>query len=514
MISLLAALVPLLPILAMTIIGVGYLNSHYRGEKAERSTARIAIGASGLSLLIILVIDVYSMVSGAPGQLQLGQWFSSGSITVDINFTLDTFGLAMATLVAALSLLITMFSIHYLHREAGFQRFFLILSLFNSAMLLIVMAGNAVLTFVGWELAGVSSYLLIAYAYERSNATTNASHAFVTNRIGDAGFILGIALLYYHLGTTEWNTDATGMDTLIPDLAAFGFVLAALAKSAQLPFSAWIYRALEGPTPSSTLFYGAVMVHAGVYLLIRLEPLLTQAPAVMSLLIILGGLTAVYGYITGFVQTNIKSSLMAATTTQTGLMFLECGLGWFELAAWHLVAHALWRAYQFLHAPAVMHLMNRPARPAPFWLTRSRKLYTAALQRFWLDNIVHWLAVRPTQSLSHDLQDFDEQVVNRFIGLPVQASAISTVAHWEAHKQGHSLIESDVGRGRGILGRTMEWLASLLYWFEEHLILHSGSGSQLDRLKNTGKYLEKIEQLLSQPRYLLLIVLITFMVIL
>ena len=514
MIALIAALAPLLPIIAAAIIGIGYLNSQNRGEKAEKSTAGIAIAASGLSLLVILTIDLYSIVNGAPGQLQLGQWFSSGSITINISFTLDTLGLVMATLVATLSLLTTKFSINYLHREDGFQRFFLILSLFNGAMLLVMMAGNAVLTFVGWELAGVSSYLLIAYAYDRGTATTNASHAFITNRIGDAGFILGIALLYFHLGTTEWNTDASGMNKLIADLAAFGFILAALAKSAQLPFSAWISRALEGPTPSSAIFYGAVMVHAGVYLLIRLEPLLTQAPAVLTLLIILGGFTAIYGYITGLVQTNIKSSLMAATTTQTGLMFLECGLGWFELAAWHLVAHALWRAYQFLHAPAMMHLMNRPARPAPYWLAHSRKLYTAALQRFWLDNIVHWLAVRPTQSLSHDLQDFDEQVVNRFIGLPTQANVISTVAHWEAHKQGQTLIESDIGRGRGMMGRTMEWLASLLYWFEEHLILQSGTGSQLDRLKNTSKYLEKIEQLLSQPRYLLLVILITFIVIL
>jgi NADH:ubiquinone oxidoreductase subunit 5 (subunit L)/multisubunit Na+/H+ antiporter MnhA subunit len=165
------------------------------------------------------------------------------------------------------------------------------------------------------------------------------------------------------LGGAEWTMlNNTGdLENLQIDLIVGCFLLAALAKSAQLPFSGWITRALEGPTPSSAIFYGSLMVHGGVYLLLRLEPLLSQAPPMMTLIAVLGLLTALYGWISGFVQTDIKTSLMLSTVSQAGLMLLWIGLGWFELAAWHLVLHAIWRAYQFLNAPSMMHMVSRKA---------------------------------------------------------------------------------------------------------------------------------------------------------
>ena len=186
----------------------------------------------------------------------------------------------------------------------------------------------------------------------------------------------------------------------------------------------------------------------------------------LTLIAALGLITALYGWLTGLVQTDVKSSLMFSTTAQVGLMFFWCGLGWMELAAWHLGLHAVWRAYQFLHAPALMHLVSRPARPVPDWLARSRRLHTAALQRFWLDPLADWLLVRPTRALSRDVQNFDEQVVSRAIGLPAQASAVSSLAEWEAQKRGYvNVAEGDIARGRGILGHIMEWLATVLHWF-------------------------------------------------
>ena len=185
------------------------------------------------------------------------------------------------------------FSRNYLHREIGFHRFFIFMCLFLAGMLLIVLSGNAVFTFVGWELAGVSSWLLIGYAYDRPIATGNALWAFITNRIGDAGFILGISLAAWWLGTVEWSglaawAQGDSFDKISARLILFGFLIAAVAKSAQLPFASWIARALEGPTPSSAIFYGAVMVHAGVYLVLRLEPVLLQVPDVMVYLAVLG----------------------------------------------------------------------------------------------------------------------------------------------------------------------------------------------------------------------------------
>ncbi len=513
-----AWIIPILPLLASAWIALGYLLGYNRGEAGERQTALVAVGAAAVSFLLVAAIGAQALIQGAPGQVQVLPWLSSGGYTVNISFTLDTLGLALATLVAFLSLLTIRFSVNYMHREAGFQRFFMILCLFMAAMELIVMAGNAALAFIGWELAGVSSYLLIAYNFDRPIATANANRAFVTNRIGDAGFLLGIFLAFLWLGGIEWPEVQGNADSLNPlraDLIGLAFLLAALAKSAQVPFAPWISRALEGPTPSSAIFYGSLMVHAGVYLLIRLEPVLQQAPAVMALIAALGLLTALYGWLTGLVQTDVKSSLMFSTTAQVGLMFLSCGLGWTGLAAWHLGLHALWRGYQFLHALSLMHRVSRPARPVPAWLASRRGLYNAALQRFWLDPLADWLLVRPTESLSRDVQNLDEQVVSRAVGLPAQASVLSSLSDFEAQQQGYvNLAEGDLARGRGILGRILEWTATVLHWFEEHLVLRGGGEGLVEAIHRIGAYAMQIEQLLSQPRYLLLLIMATFAVIL
>ncbi|MEW7980243.1 MAG: proton-conducting transporter membrane subunit [Candidatus Sedimenticola endophacoides] len=251
-----------------------------------------------------------------------------------------------------------------------------------------------------------------------------------------------------------------------------------------------------------------------MYLLIRLEPLLLQAPAVMVLLAGFGAVTALYGWLSGLVQTDIKSSLMFSTTAQVGLMFLACGLGLFELAAWHMLLHTAWRAWQFLHAPSLMQMVGAAAHPAPRWLTRSRPLYTAALQRFWLDPLAEWLLVRPTRSFSRETRDFDEQVVSRVIGLPGQINAISSLAQWEQRKHGYLTPEGEIGRGRGALGRLMEWLASLMNWFEERLVLQTGGRGLKGLIDTLGHYAKQAELLLAQPRYLLLLIMATFVVIL
>jgi hypothetical protein len=302
------------------------------------------------------------------------------------------------------------------------------------------------------------------------------------------------------------------LESLNAGLILLAFLLPALAKSAVLPFSGWIARAVEGPTPSSAVFYGSLMVHAGVYLLIRLEPLFLQAPSLMTLAALLGGATALYGWLCGLTQADVKSSLMFATTTQVGLMVLECGLGWFDLAVWHLALHAIWRAYQFLQAPALLSLSTRPARPVPNWLRARRRLHTAALQRFWLDPISDWLLVRPTKQLARDVQAFDDQVLDRLVGRPDETSAVSSLADWDERRLGSPAKDS--GLAPGLLGSVMGWLADLLHWFEEHLVL-KGAGEGLQRgLRCLGGYLQQVEALLSRPRYLLLLIMATLVVIL
>lgn len=511
-------LIPLLPLVAAVAIAGGYIQGGNRGESGERLTSRLSLSAISLSLLLALLADAMALLAGSsPGQIDYGRWLASGEYQFRISFLLDRFGLVMTTLVTLISLLMLRFSVNYMHREAGYQRFFMIMNLFVSGMLLIVMAGSASLLFVGWELAGVSSYLLIAYAFDRPTSTSNATRAFITNRVGDVGLITAIFLLFYWVGSVEWDrlfAASTGLSTLNADMLAGAFLLAALAKSAQLPFSPWIARALEGPTPSSAIFYGSLMSHAGIFLVIRLEPLFIEAPGLLMLMLLLGLLTAVYGFLGSLVQTDVKSALIFSSTGQVGLMFFACGLGWFEVAAWHLVLHAIWRAYQFLHAPALLQLVSRPARPVASWLQRHRRLYIATLQRFWLDQLIDWLLVTPTRSLAQDAQNFDEQVVNRLLGMPTQSGAVSTLSEWQKRRDQEGQYDEGVGQGRGLAGALMERVASAFYWFEEQWILKSGGEGLLRLLGFLGGYLLKIDLLLSRPRYLLLLVMATIVVIL
>lgn len=502
-------LIPLVPLLAAAWIAIGYIFKFNRGESGEAQTSRTALTASSISLLLILIQDVFAILYGEPGQIKLGRWLESGNYTVYISFTLDALGLVMTTLMALISLLTIKFSVNYLHREAGYQRFFLTLCIFNSAMILITLSGNAVLVLVGWKLAAVSSYLLIAYAHDRPTATGNANQAFITNRIGDGGFILAIALSFIWLGGVEWPdilTHPRDLSSLHIGLIAGSFLLAALVKSALFPFSAWISKALEGPTPSSAIFYGSLMVHAGIYLIIRLEPLFMMDGTLLPLLGIIGLLTFGYGFFTSLVQTDVKSALIFSVISQVGIMLILCGLGLFDWAAVYLVLHAIWRAYQFLHAPSHMHLMSRPTRPASKFIQQWQWLFTASLQRFWLDQLTRWMIVNPSRNLARDARSFDEKVVHKLVGLPGQASALSSLDQLES--------ENTVGKGRGIAGALMEWLASILGWFEEHLVLGGTGDSLIKVLHRMGAYVLKIDLMLSQPRYLVILIITTFVVIL
>lgn len=510
----LIALVPLLPLLAAGLIALLYLGGVARGEAGEPWTARLAVWPAAFALLVMLGLDIAALAGGTPGSVRLGYWLVSGSFEVAASFMVDALALGIGTLVALIAFVTLRFSVNYMHREAGFHRFFIAMCLFASGMQLIVLAGNAAFAFIGWELAGVSSYLLIGYAYDRAAATGNAVRALVTNRIGDAGFVLGLALAFAWLGSLEWPAIAVQsqqLTSLAAALLGFGFVLAALAKSAQVPFAPWIARALEGPTPSSAIFYGALMVHAGVYLVIRLEPVLEQAPALMGVLAVLGALTALYGYLVGLTQTDVKSALIFATTTQVGLMFLACGLGWFEWAAWHLALHAAFRAYQFLAAPSYMHLIGHAARPVPEWLASWQAMYTAALNRFWLESLADWLLVRPSRALAQDMRVIDEQVVSRMVGLPEEARAAAILDQVEQARHRGS---QEVVRGYGAAGKLLEWVADHLDQFERRLVLQTGGGRLAWLLHQLGQWLVAVESLLERPRYLLLLIMATLVVIL
>ncbi len=515
----LVVLIPLMPVLAAVVIGIGHLFGAIKGEASETFTALTATWTISMSCLLALALLGADMLHRNNGTFTVGLWLKSDNLDISLNFITTGFNVKLAALFAVLLMVITRFSINYMHREAGFHRFFFILSLFSSAMLLLVLSGNILGTFVGWEIAGLCSYLLIAYAYDRPVAVANATRVFVTNRIGDVGFVLGIGLSYMWAGSVNWsglNAAATELTKGEVTAIAFCFVVAALAKSAQLPFSPWLARAMEGPTPSSAAFYGAVMVHAGVYLIILLEPLIRQTPLVTALLIFSGSTTVLYSYFSGLTQTDVKSSLVFATTGQLGLMFLECGLGFCQLAAWHLCAHAVVRCYLLLVAPSFMHnVKDIPIKPVAWVLANNRWLFIASLQRFWVEQITDWALVKPVRRLAHDLSYFDDRIVDRLMGIPAPTmNAASTLAQLEERSLGARLDNgsSTFTSGTGLASLLAGWTAGLVHWFEDRLVLQGVSKDALHLGRGIGHLTNKFEVTVLRPRYLVLLVFITLLV--
>ena len=503
MLEWLTVLIPGLPLVAALSIGLAEFSGRMAGERHESRTGQMALICSAGSLFAVLALIAIRRAGELPETVLLGHWLSSGSLQIHWLFLTDSLSLTLAALTGLAGLLALRFAVNYMHREPGFHRFFMILSLFIAAMQVLVMAGNAVLTFVGWEVAGLCSYLLIAFFPDRPVAAENATRAFVSNRIGDAGFLLGIAVAFAALGSADWatiNAGAAELSRLQTGLLAGGFLLAAMAKSAQVPFAPWLARAMEGPTPSSALFYGAVMVHAGVYLLLRLQPLLEQSPTIMIIIAGVGLATALYGFIGGLVQTDIKSALIFAASGQVGLMVLACGLGFWTWALVHLCAHAVVRGYQFFSAPSILRQLNGDrTRPVPALLTRQPRLYAAALQRFRLDDLANAVLVRPVQRLARVLVFFDTAVVDRATGLSVPAvNALSSLAQWEERQLGAGrLLErgpTALDREQGIVRWTAEWIATAFHWVEEQLIFKAAGQGIVAVSRRLGHGLSRVER--------------------
>jgi NADH:ubiquinone oxidoreductase subunit 5 (subunit L)/multisubunit Na+/H+ antiporter MnhA subunit len=494
-------LVPALPLLAAVLVGCRQLLGGASGDAAERLTAGLSELAALAALLLLVLIDLSVIWHGWPGHRVIGTWFAAANWHGNLSFLLDALALSVATLSALIGWLVVRFSATYLHREAGFHRYFMVLCLFLAGIQCVLLAGNGLLLFVGWEMCGIASFLLIGYAWQRPLATGNALFAFITNRTGDAGLLFSLGLAAYWVGSFEWPVLlAVPLPLVDLRVLVLGFAVAALVKSAQLPFTPWILRALEGPTPSSAIFYGSVMVHAGVFLLLRLEPMLAQLPDVLAGLLLVGLLTSAYAWLCGLVQTDVKSGLMFATVFQVGLMFVAIGLGWTTLATVHLCLHMAWRAWQFLLAPSWLVLTRDRPAPPPAWLRRNQWLYTAALQRFWLDKLGVTLLAGPTEAIARDVRALEENFIDRAIGEPGRGRPI--------------LPERPLVCVDGWPGRLLASASEMLQRVENRLLLRGRGGVAERLLRDAGRWLRTLEELLEQPRYLMMAVMVTFVVIL
>ena len=337
----------------------------------ERAVARAALGGTALSALAsAAAIAVWLAQRGAPVRTVPHVPFAHASYHFTLTLVLDSAAAVFLTLVQFITGMVVRFSRFYLHREPGFRRFFATVLLFQGAMCLLALAGNIDLMFAGWELVGISSFLLIAFYRERQSAVRNALKTYSVYRIADIGMLLAACL--------EGGGERSGY------LIGLLLLLAAIGKSAQFPFSFWVARAMEGPTPSSALFYGALSVHAGAYLLLRSFPLFAGILTVRICIGAIGVVTAVTCSMFSSVQPTIKGQIGYASVAQVGIIFVEIALGLMHLALLHIVSNALVRCYQLLVSPSVVaHRLRRQATAGAARAGAARSLYARFVPAGW-----------------------------------------------------------------------------------------------------------------------------------
>ena len=343
------------------------------GKRLGRVSGAIACATVGVSF-VLGVIAFFRFQSGwneaivqnAPfvqrGTIGLFDWISVGDFRVGATLRVDQLALVMVLVVTGVGFLIHVYSLSYMAGDARYPRFFAYLNLFAASMLLLVLADNLVLLYVGWEAVGLCSYLLIGFWFERPRAANAAKKAFFVNRLGDFAFLLGIFVLAAALGSLSVgrvNETAGGMTTGLATVAALLLFAGATGKSAQIPLYVWLPDAMEGPTPVSALIHAATMVTAGVYVVARFSPVF-EASGETALIVVawIGGLTALWAALMAGVEYDIKRVLAYSTISQLGYMFIANGVGAYSVAIFHLVTHAFFKALMFLGAGAVMHALH------------------------------------------------------------------------------------------------------------------------------------------------------------
>ena len=325
------------------------------GERLLSWITGLTFSACTLGIAALTWIVISAANRSAPVAVTFGNWFAVGDYHFPLVLMADRLSLPFLALAAVLSGLIGQFSATYLHREPGFLRFFLLLHLFAFGSLLAFAAGSFDLLAAGWEMVGITSVLLIGFFQLRPAPVENGLRVFGVYRACDIGLLVGIFAMHHWAGTASFHDGFPALTGTRAVIVSLLLLLAASGKAAQVPFSGWLPRAMEGPTPSSAIFYGAISIHAGAYLLLRAEPLLARSVLASALVVLIGLATAIHGAIVGRASADAKTSLAYATLTQVGIVFIEIGLGWRWIAVAHILGNATVRTMQFLRAPSMLH---------------------------------------------------------------------------------------------------------------------------------------------------------------
>lgn len=349
-------LVPLLPLAGALITGA--LNKRISGVVAGTLAS-----ASVLGSFIIALASFFALGKDQTVIQNLFTWISAGSFNLNFSFQYDALSALMLLIVTGVGFLIHVYSIGYMHHDEDMQRFFCYLNLFVFFMLLLVLGSNYIVMFTGWEGVGLCSYLLIGFWFKNSSYSDAAKKAFIMNRIGDLGFLLGLFMLYIQFGSFEFGEIFVQAHLLEPGTIAISMItlflfIGAMGKSAQIPLYTWLPDAMAGPTPVSALIHAATMVTAGIYMIVRSNILFTLAPETLQFIGIIGAATAFLAATIGLVQNDIKKVLAYSTVSQLGFMFAAIGVGAYSTAMFHVTTHAFFKALLFLGAGSVIHAMS------------------------------------------------------------------------------------------------------------------------------------------------------------
>jgi len=352
--------IPILPLAGAAING-------FLGKKASRAgVTAVALFFSGAAFAWALVVAARFSSLSLPYHEFFAHWIRSGGFSADFAFYLDQLSLVMLLVVTGIGFLIHVYSVGYMWDDPSYYRFFSYLNLFMFFMLTLVLAGNYLQMFIGWEGVGLASYLLIGFWFTKDSAASAGKKAFIVNRIGDFGFLIALFLLIKHFGSLNFDRVFGAVVPLPVETADAGLLTAigillmvgACGKSAQIPLYVWLPDAMEGPTPVSALIHAATMVTAGVYMVSRSHVIFERAPLALSVVAIIGTLTAFFAATIGIAQTDIKKVLAYSTISQLGYMFMACGVGAFSAGIFHLMTHAFFKGLLFLGAGSVIHAVG------------------------------------------------------------------------------------------------------------------------------------------------------------
>jgi NADH-quinone oxidoreductase subunit L len=404
------------PLTLTVVLGVSSLLNWTLAEETTSKLVQVAIVSGLLAAVAVLVLML--ALGTRHVAIELGDWVTiPHHFHFSVTFVFDRLSVPFAILSFVLSGTIGSFATKYMHREQGFNRFFVLYAIFLLGMVVTALAGTIETLFAGWELVGLSSALLVAFFQERPAPARNGLWVWVIYRVSDAALLLAAVVMHHLrgegdfnklLGVGPWPDEYSSVGASQALLVGSLVLVAAAGKSALVPFSGWLQRAMEGPTPSSAVFYGALSVHLGAFLLLRLSPLLDLSLVLCTAVVVLGLSTALFAYLVSSVQTDIKSALSYASLSQVGIIVAEIGFGFRYLALTHLIGHACLRTLQFVRAPTLLHdyhtlenaIGNRLPSAGMAWglLRRSPKhhwLYRFALDRGELDSILMTYVVSP-----------------------------------------------------------------------------------------------------------------------